>query len=115
MRLLLFGKVVRIKETSMKLFIASLSVWLFALPSFAGDSIFLGSSTFLGSEIMGEDRPFMVYLPPSYSVSENIYPVIYLLDGDIHRFKGFVGVLESLSTETLETLLNKTGMFMSTL
>lgn len=86
----------------MKLLIASLSVWLFALPSFAGDYIFLGSSTFLGSEIMGEDRPFMVYLPPSYSVSENIYPVIYLLDGDIHRFKGFVGVLESLSTETLE-------------
>lgn len=43
----------------------------------------------------------MVYLPPSYNINEGIYPVIYLLDGDIHRFKGFVGVLESLSTETL--------------
>ncbi|MFZ8199971.1 alpha/beta hydrolase [Alteromonas portus] len=86
----------------MKKLIASLSVWLFALHSFAGDSIVLGSSTFLESEIMGEDRPFMVYLPPTYGVSENLYPVIYLLDGDIHRFKGFVGVLESLSTETLD-------------
>tara|TARA_Y100000739_G_C20543798_1_gene434884 strand:+ start:362 stop:1096 length:735 start_codon:yes stop_codon:yes gene_type:complete len=51
---------------------------------------------------MAENRPYMVYLPPSYEKSENTYPVIYLLDGDIHRFKGFVGVLESLSTETLE-------------
>jgi predicted alpha/beta superfamily hydrolase len=51
---------------------------------------------------MKENRPYMVYLPPSYEKSGNAYPVIYLLDGDIHRFKGFVGVLESLSSQTLE-------------
>tara|TARA_B100002019_G_scaffold279652_1_gene281757 strand:- start:467 stop:1201 length:735 start_codon:yes stop_codon:yes gene_type:complete len=50
---------------------------------------------------MEEERPFMVYLPPSYDTTSDSYPVIYLLDGDVHRFKGFVGVLESLSTETL--------------
>ncbi|GAA0213693.1 hypothetical protein GCM10009123_21130 [Kangiella japonica] len=52
---------------------------------------------------MDENRPYMVYLPPTYETGENTYPVIYLLDGDIHRFKGFVGVLESLSTGTLES------------
>ncbi|WP_319016989.1 alpha/beta hydrolase [Pseudoalteromonas maricaloris] len=50
---------------------------------------------------MEEERPYMVYLPPSYNTNSKSYPVIYLLDGDVHRFKGFVGVLESLSTETL--------------
>jgi len=50
---------------------------------------------------MEEKRPYMVYLPPSYNAVEESYPVIYLLDGDVHRFKGFVGVLESLSTDTL--------------
>ena len=75
---------------------------IFALAAHAEDSILLGTSTSLESKVLGENRPYMVYLPPSYAVSENTYPVIYLLDGDTHRFKGFVGVLESLSTETLE-------------
>lgn len=73
----------------------------FSLTAYAENSIFLGTSTSLESKVMGENRPYMVYLPPSYEASENTYPVIYLLDGDTHRFKGFVGVLESLSTETL--------------
>ncbi|MGX5200614.1 alpha/beta hydrolase [Aliikangiella sp. IMCC44632] len=70
--------------------------------SYAKESIILGTSDSLDSKIMGENRPYMVYLPPSYDIAKNSYPVIYLLDGDIHRFKGFVGVLESLSTDTLE-------------
>ncbi|ANB21969.1 MULTISPECIES: alpha/beta hydrolase [Alteromonas] len=70
--------------------------------SFADDPILLGTSTFIESKVMDENRPYMVYLPPSYEANEKTYPVIYLLDGDIHRFTGFVGVLESLSTETLE-------------
>ncbi len=68
----------------------------------ATESIFLGVSQSIESKIMGETRPYMVYLPPSYNEVKNSYPVIYLLDGGIHRFKGFVGVLESLSTDTLE-------------
>lgn len=73
----------------------------FALTAYAENPILLGTSTALESKVMGENRPYMVYLPPSYEASENTYPVIYLLDGDTHRFKGFVGVLESLSTATL--------------
>lgn len=94
--------VIHIREVSMKNLVSAFSILLFTLPVFADDSILLGTSTSLESKIMAENRPYMVYLPPSYEKSENTYPVIYLLDGDIHRFKGFVGVLESLSTETLE-------------
>ena len=85
----------------MKKLVAAFLILLFTLPVFADDSISLGTTKSLESKIMAENRPYMVYLPPSYGTSENTYPVIYLLDGDIHRFKGFVGVLESLSTETL--------------
>lgn len=86
----------------MKKLIAAFLTLLIAPAAFADDSILIGTSTSLESKVMGENRPYMVYLPPSYEASENTYPVIYLLDGDTHRFKGFVGVLESLSTETLE-------------
>lgn len=75
---------------------------LMAASAVASEVIELGVSTSIKSDIMEEERPYMVYLPPSYHTGTNTYPVIYLLDGDIHRFKGFVGLLESLSTETSE-------------
>ncbi|WP_250207538.1 alpha/beta hydrolase-fold protein [Alteromonas oceanisediminis] len=34
---------------------------------------------------MDEKRLFLVYLPPTYDNGTKSYPVIYLLDGDIHR------------------------------
>ncbi len=74
---------------------------LLSINVYASDVIEIGISTSLNSNVMEEERPFMVYLPPSYDTTSDSYPVIYLLDGDVHRFKGFVGVLESLSTETL--------------
>lgn len=74
---------------------------MLAINAFASEVIELGVSTSLNSSVMKEERPFMVYLPPSYNATSESYPVIFLLDGDVHRFKGFVGVLESLSTETL--------------
>lgn len=74
---------------------------LYSVFTFAEDSITLGSLIKFKSSVMEEQRSFMVYLPPTYSENQNIFPVIYLLDGDIHRFKGFVGVLDALSTGTL--------------
>ena len=86
----------------MKRLMTAFLTLLIALDTCASDLVVLGKSASLESKIMGETRPFMIYLPPSYETSENTFPVIYLLDGDVHRFKGFVGVLESLSSETLE-------------
>src|SRR5579862_7668248 len=41
----------------------------------------------LRSKILNEDRPYLVYLPPSYDSRKFLpekYPVLYLLDGDSH-------------------------------
>ncbi|MDE3271859.1 alpha/beta hydrolase [Pseudoalteromonas sp. G4] len=86
----------------MKSVISIILMLLFQTSVYASEIIEFGIATAIKSEVMKENRPYMVYLPPSYEKSSNTYPVIYLLDGDIHRFKGFVGVLESLSSQTLE-------------
>jgi hypothetical protein len=45
----------------------------------------IGVRTSLKSAILGEPRPLLVHLPPSYgSASRASYPVLYLLDGDAH-------------------------------
>jgi len=47
----------------------------------------VGQRFVLHSEILKEDRPYLVYLPPSYDNRKFLpqkYPVLYLLDGDSH-------------------------------
>ncbi|MCC2614677.1 alpha/beta hydrolase [Aestuariibacter halophilus] len=85
----------------MKSVVCSLVVLLCVFRVGASEVVSIGTSTSLTSELLQEDRALMVYLPPSYSGTDKAFPVIYLLDGDVHRFTGFVGVLESLSTDTL--------------
>ena len=46
--------------------------------------ILLGVQTRLDSDIMGEERPVLIYTPTGYEQSTERYPVIYLLDGDGH-------------------------------
>lgn len=53
------------------------------------------------SKVLGEKRDYYIYLPPSYEKSKSKFPVVYVLDGDIHRWKAITGVVEGLSTETL--------------
>ena len=86
----------------MKQLSSAFFLFMFITNAFASSPVQLGASDSISSAILKEKRPYMVYLPPSYETSDRNYPVIYLLDGDVHRFKGFVGVLEALSTGTLE-------------
>jgi hypothetical protein len=47
----------------------------------------VGERFVLHSKILKEDRPYLVYLPPSYESRKFLpqkYPVLYLLDGDSH-------------------------------
>jgi predicted alpha/beta superfamily hydrolase len=46
--------------------------------------IVIGHSVQLQSEILGEQRRISVYTPPGYDRSNVSYPVLYLLDGDVH-------------------------------
>ncbi len=73
----------------------------------ASDSINVGTSYSLNSKVLNEARSYLVYLPPSYNEGNRHYPVLYVLDGDIHRFKGIVGVVEALSTETLSNQITE--------
>jgi predicted alpha/beta superfamily hydrolase len=50
----------------------------------------------INSEILDEDRNFVIYLPDDYYTSENQYPVLYLLDGRTH-FHHATGAVNFLS------------------
>jgi len=86
----------------------SLFVLFFTCLSANANNIEIGQTHHLDSKILKQTRPFPVYLPPSYHKNpEQTYPVIYALDGDQTRFKGLVGMAESLSSHNLEQQINE--------
>ena len=59
----------------------------------------IGTREYIHSDILNEDREIWVYVPSGfYGMDEQYsnYPVIYLLDGEIH-FKATVGIIDQLS------------------
>ncbi len=75
----------------------------FITVSYASENIVFAKTHQLTSVILGEQRSFSVYLPPSYNENPNkVYPVIYLLDGDQTHLKAAAGLVEALSTDRLE-------------
>ena len=56
----------------------------------------IGHGFTLISEVLGEERGILVYLPPGYDRSTATYPVIYLLDGDNH-FHHATGIVDFLA------------------
>lgn len=87
--------------------------WLFlwlvlqTWPLQAASALSFGTEQQLTSKVLQEKRRYYVYLPPSYRQNNTAYPLIILLDGDVHRWKAFAGMLEGLSTETLERQVNE--------
>ncbi len=60
----------------------------------------IGQVDSLWSDQLKEQRPYLVYTPPSYkdtTVAPQRYPVLYLLDGDAH-FHSVTGLLQILGT-----------------
>ncbi|WP_189342872.1 alpha/beta hydrolase-fold protein [Ulvibacter litoralis] len=56
--------------------------------------ITIGSRVSITSEILKEERPLLIYLPPSYySNKDQQYPVLYILDGD-YNFQYVTGLIE---------------------
>ncbi len=86
----------------MKIALLLLLLTLQVAPLQAAAELSFGVKQQIASRALQEDRRFYVYLPPSYSQNNTAYPLIILLDGDVHRWKAFAGMLEGLSTETLE-------------
>src|SRR5215212_9137226 len=65
-----------------------------------GRDIKIGEAFTLRSKILNEERPYWVYLPSSYHdkmYAPRRYPVLYLLDGDLH-FHSASGVVQFMSS-----------------
>jgi predicted alpha/beta superfamily hydrolase len=63
------------------------------------EQITIGNKYKINSRMLGEDRPYWVYLPPTYSnpnYGKASYPVIYLLDGDAN-FTTMVAIQDRFS------------------
>ena len=48
------------------------------------EDVILGKRINFQSEVLGEERQIMVYLPTGYHQTKTKYPVLYLLDGRAH-------------------------------
>lgn len=59
--------------------------------------IYVGKWESIHSDILGEDRPYMVYVPPYTRDSGKKFSVLYLLDGDAH-FHSVSGMIQILGT-----------------
>jgi predicted alpha/beta superfamily hydrolase len=87
----------------MKPFILGLCTWLVALFPSAQDasrSIAIGERFSIHSAILGEERPYWVYVPVSYRATRYAprhYPVLYLLDGDAN-FYSATGTVQFMSS-----------------
>ena len=88
----------------MRFAIALLLAALLAVPAQAQNryerATNIGRVDSIRSTILDEQRPFLVYTPPSYSDTTIVpprYPVLYLLDGDTH-FHLVSGLIQMLGT-----------------
>lgn len=60
--------------------------------------ITIGSTLTLQSNILGEGRELLISLPESYSTSDKLYPVVYILDPtDFYQFQYATSVIKALS------------------
>lgn len=65
------------------------------------ESIVIGTKHSLRSEVLGEDREYLLSLPDSYNdrgSSYKRYPVLIVLDGDMH-FKSIAGIVNYMSSD----------------
>src|SRR3989440_587470 len=70
----------------------------------------IGEKFTLHSKILGEDRPYWIYLPESYNSktqAPEAYPVLYLLDGDalFHTATGVVGFMSRNGNDQIPELI----------
>lgn len=73
--------------------VLTLAIWV---PLSAGTPITLGESFQLAAPTLKEDRVLLLSLPRGYGVSQERYPVLYLLDGDAN-FTHTRGTLDFLA------------------
>ncbi len=80
----------------MKTILLSTLLFLSATALF-GQEIKIGFKDSIQSNILNENRKFIIKLPNGYNESDKSYPVIYRLDGDLNLYVETVGVINRLS------------------
>lgn len=74
-----------------------LSFLLLTATALLGQNIQFGFKDSIQSEVLNENRKFIVKLPQGYNNSDKSYPVIYRLDGDLNLYFETVGVVNRLA------------------
>ena len=74
----------------------ALGVGALEAPALRAAPITLGETATLHSEILGEERELLVYLPNGYEQGDQRYPVLYVLDGR-PSFKLTAGIVHGLA------------------
>ena len=83
------------------------ALFLFSIEAFTVETVSAGYKASLKSAVLAEVRDYYVSLPPGYDAAEDTYPVVYVLGGDVHRWRAISGIIEGLSTETLDNQINQ--------
>jgi predicted alpha/beta superfamily hydrolase len=74
-----------------------LSIFLFlSTTSLSGQNITIGFKDSVESNVLNENRKFIINLPKDYNSTDKTYPAIYRLDGDLDLFIETVGVVNRL-------------------
>jgi predicted alpha/beta superfamily hydrolase len=66
----------------------ALTLLLHGMASAQEKDVVFGKQFTIDSKILNEQRKIRIYLPPKYGQNNQNYPVLYLLDGDVHFFHG---------------------------
>ena len=96
-------KTLKLNLTTKALLICMIGAFVMSTSNLkAGDEnkIFIGEKVTIHSKVLDEDRTMLIYLPNSYDISNNSYPVMYLLDGAAH-FHHASGIVQFMSTRGL--------------
>lgn len=73
-----------------------LGILFFATTTLHGQDIKIGTRDSIQSNVLNENRKFIVKLPKDYNENDKSYPVLYRLDGGLDLFTATVGTLNYL-------------------
>lgn len=73
-----------------------LVILIFTSITLFGQDITIGFEDSIQSEVFNENRKYIIKLPRDYHTSDQSYPVLYRLDGDLDLFTETVGTINRL-------------------